>query len=273
MGIVYVVKEVTPAMAKKWLGLNENNYRAPKGSKIPNYARDMIAGRWRSDTGQHIKFTGTAQNPGRLIDGQNRLFAVVLAEIPVKMEIAYGVPEDAVPVLDTGAARTAADVLGNSGVKERMRASAIVRWICMWEAKAYTGKSRGLNPTHSEILERYYASPGIFNAATSRATDCQIRELGTGAPVGTAFALFAAIDVEEAHAFFDQFITGADLPNTSPVLVLRNRMIRYRAERMTRPEQLAFFIKAWNFYRAGETIQKLQLPNGDLTNFNFPQPK
>lgn len=273
MAIKYVVRKVTPALAKKWLGLNENNYRAPKGSKIPNYARDIKAKRWRCDTGQHIKFSGTEEDPKRLLDGQNRLFAVVLADVTVEMEIAFGVPEDAIPVLDTGAARTAADALGNAGVKERMRASSIVRWICMWEAEAFTGKSRNLNPTHTEIVERYQQDPGLFNAATSRATDVQVRELGTGAPVGTAFALFGQIDMEEAHAFFDQYITGANLPDKSPILVLRNRMVRYRVERLTRPEQLALFVKAWNFNRDDELITKLQLPDGGPNNFNFPQPK
>src|SRR4051812_45826471 len=93
---------VTPAKAVKWLGLNSPVNRSKKASKIGGYAADMQAGRWNSNTGETIKF----DTSGTLIDGQNRLEAVVLANVPVEFDVAYDVPSEAMIVIDSGAART-----------------------------------------------------------------------------------------------------------------------------------------------------------------------
>jgi len=46
------------------------------------------------------------------------------------------------------------------------------------------------------------------------------------------------------------------------------------AIRLTRPEQLALFIRAWNHFRDDNPVDRLQLVrSGDLDNSNFPQPK
>ncbi len=78
---------------------------------------------------------------------------------------------------------------------------------------------------------------------------------------------------ERAHQFFDQYISGANLPDRSAVLTLRNRMARIRLDRISRPEQLALFIRAWNAFREGKPLSQIIIAKGDLTNLNFPQPK
>ncbi|GIM88853.1 hypothetical protein [Paractinoplanes toevensis] len=266
----YETVQVTPRIAKQWLGKNVENNRLPKGSKIPAYARDMISGNWQGNTGETIKF----DPDGNLIDGQNRLRAVVMAGVPVTFDVAYDVPAQAMQVVDTGAARTASDVLRIAGVADRMRCSAIVRWAIMWDAKVFMGRGGTHLPTTSEVIDRYMAEPGLFDAASKRATDCQNRGLGAGAPAGLAYYLFASIDSEQTHQFFDQYISGANLPNRSAVLALRNKIARSRIDRITRAEQLALFIRAWNAFRDGKPVDRLQLvKSGDLTNLNFPQPK
>jgi hypothetical protein len=69
-------------------------------------------------------------------------------------------------------------------------------------------------------------------------------------------------------------ITGANLPELHPVLTLRNRLMRTKLDRITRAEQLALTIRAWNALRAGQTPRNLIISRtGELTNANFPQPK
>jgi hypothetical protein len=265
----YETVTVTPQVAKQWLGKNAENNRLPKASKIPSYARDMLAGNWQTDTGETIKF----DLAGNLIDGQNRLRAVIVAGVPVTFDVAYDVPQSAMQVVDSGAARTAGDVLRIAGVSDRMRSSAIIRWIIKWDAKVFTG-SGGMQPTTTEIIGRYMAEPDKFDAAASRSTDCQNRGLGTGSPAGVAHYLFSHLDYEQTHQFFDQYISGANLPDRSAVLALRNKIARARIDRITRAEQLALFIRAWNAFRDGKPVDRLQLVrSGELTNLNFPQPK
>lgn len=263
---------VTPTLAKRWLGLNAENNRLPKTSRIPGYARDMVSGNWNSDTGETIKFN----EDGVLIDGQNRLAAVVMAEVPVEFDVATGLPSGAMLVIDSGKPRTAADSLKIEGVSERPRVAAVVRWIIQWEAKNYTGGGgRGaLVPTHSEIMTRYQADTILFDSAVDRGSDCQRGNLSTGAVAGTAHFLFSRIDREMTHQFFDQFISGANLPNRSAVLALRNRLARARVDRLTRPEQLALFVRSWNNFRTGTPMDRMVITKaGDLTNANFPQPR
>lgn len=257
---------VTPAMARKWLDKNADNNRSPKMAKVASYARDMEEGNWQADTGETVKF----DEDGVLIDGQNRLHAVVESGVTVSMDVAYNVPNRAMRVLDTGSARTAADVLKIAGAADRMRCSAIVRWAIMWDAGGHMGHNTGsIRPTTTEIIERYVREAGAFNAASSRGTDCQRRGLATGGPAGVAHYLFSRIDREEARAFFDQYVGGANLPEKGPIVALRNRVLT----KLTRAEQLALLIRAWNFYRADELVDRLQISRGELTNANFPQPK
>jgi hypothetical protein len=113
----------------------------------------------------------------------------------------------------------------------------------------------------------------MFDAAAKRATDCQNRGIGTGAPAGVAHFLFSRIDSELAHQFFDQYVSLAGVPALSAVIALRNRMAKQRIDRLTRPEQLVLFIRAWNAWRKEQPTEALLLPKGGLSNENFPQPK
>jgi hypothetical protein len=262
--------EVTPSLARQWLDRNAENNRRPKKSRIPAMARDMVTGKWNSDSGETIKFDVN----GTLIDGQNRLHAVILAGVPIVFDLMEGLPTSAMSVLDTGAPRSAGDVMQIAGAVDRMRSAAIVRWSIMWDAKIYTGMGSALRPTNSEIIDRYSAERGAYNAAATRATDCQNRGIGVGAPVGVAFYLFYRISRDDTHAFFDQYVSGANLPDLSPVLALRNKMTKRRQDRLTRPEQLGYFIRAWNGWRKSEPMSRLVLVNdGKLSDANFPQPK
>jgi hypothetical protein len=271
MGISFKRQVVTPQMAKAWLKMNADNNRLPKQGRIPAYARDMRSGSWNSETGETIKFA----EDDTLIDGQNRLMAVILADVPVAFDVAYGLPADAMLVIDSGKPRSAGDALKIEGVSERPRVAAIVRWVIQWDGGNFLGSGGRtvLVPTNAEIVERYRKDAGYFDSASTRASDCQRRNLSAGAVAGTAHVLFSRIDLEQTHQFFDQFISGANLPDRSAVLALRNRLARARVDRLTRAEQLALFVRSWNNFRAGVSMDRMVIAKGDLTNANFPQPK
>jgi hypothetical protein len=256
-------KTVTPRMAKAWLAKNTEKNRKPKKGKIPMYARDMAAGKWQL-TGETIKF----DEKGQLIDGQNRLLAVVEADVPVEFHVAYDVSPEAFAVLDSGAARTAADSLHIT-----TSVAAIARWVIMWQHEDYMGGG-AYKPTTAQIGELYLAEEKLLDAASWRSIDCQRLGLGTGSPCGMAHYLFSRIDEEMTHAFFDQYVSGADLPGRSPVLALRNKIARTKVDRLSRPEQLALFIRAWNNYRTDTPMDRMMITkSGALSNANFPLPK
>lgn len=267
--VSYKRELISPRDAKRFLGVNAENNRLPKTGKIPQYARDMQTGRWNSDSGETLK----VDVDGRLIDGQNRMHAVILAGVPIEFDVAYDVPTEAMQIIDTGAARTASDALRIDGTPERTRVAGIVRWSILWDAKVFTGRGGTFNPTTTEIIERYRSEMILFNSAAQRAGDCQRLGLGTGGSAGTAHYLFSRITAEPTHQFFDQYISGANLPENCGPLALRNKMARRKIDRITRAEELALFVRAWNAWRDGKTLERMTIVRaGDLNNLNFPQP-
>ncbi|WP_321792804.1 hypothetical protein [Caballeronia sp. J97] len=101
---------VSPALAERWLGSNHGN-RFVKPRLVRYYAQQMKSGRWRLN-GECIKFA----TDGSMIDGQHRLNGVVQSGVTVEMEVRVGLDRDAALTVDTGAARTAADVMSMRGL-------------------------------------------------------------------------------------------------------------------------------------------------------------
>lgn len=259
---------VTPGDAKRFVAANAENNRNPKLGRIPGYARDMRAGRWRERTGETIKVAPD----GAFIDGRNRMQAVILADVPIVFDIAWNVPRDNMPIIDTGASRTLADALKIDGASDRMVGGSVVRWVISWDAGNYMATGSRVAPTISEMQERYRQDPDGFDAAAARGRDCSRQDLGVAGPTGTAYYLFNRIDPVAARTLFDGYVSGANLSGDSPILTLRNRMARIKRDRITRQEQLALMIRGWNAWRLGETPKSLIIVKGDLSNANFPQP-
>jgi hypothetical protein len=272
---------VTPTLARKWLGQNAENNRKPRPSRITQYARDMHNGRWQ-DTGESIKFDTT----GRLVDGQNRLHAVIEASEmkcstacahgpdgpPVMfLNVTYEVEPEAIFVMDTGAARTFGNALQFTGVHHTNNVAAVVRWAMLWDRGQLTATGEG--PTHAEMMEHYHADPDRFDTAAARGRDMLRAGLGAPGPFSVAFYLFHRIDAGQAHTFFDRLITGENVSKGHPALTLRNRLIRDKG-RLSRQMILALCIRGWNAFREDRLLPNIVAVNASkLTNQNFPRPR
>ena len=103
------IETITPEIAGLYLKRNENN-RRKKPAGIRRYAQDMAAGKWQLSP-QGISF----YESGKLADGQNRLEAVILANIPVDFYVTYDVPNEST-IQDRCIVRSSADILKMSGV-------------------------------------------------------------------------------------------------------------------------------------------------------------
>lgn len=264
---------ITPAFARELLGRNAENQRNIRPLKIDQYARDMAAGAWPI-TGDTIKIDKNK----RLIDGQHRLAALVQADTPVEMLIAWDVDPSVMPLLDIGAARKFSDVLKMDNVTHRTATAAIVRRVLMWESGNRMGSGGSVfpQPTHAELLMRHQKDVHGFDSAASRGDDVRVIRLGTAGTAGACFYLFSQLDCEAAHRFFDAFVSGANLAEGSPILALRNRMVRVgRDERLTPAEMQALYIRAWNAWREDRTLASVPITTGGrkLTNANYPIPK
>lgn len=240
---------LTPELAQEWLGRNTHN-RPLKTRKIEQYARDIEAGRWLL-TGESIKFA----TDGRLLDGQNRLHAVIKADKPIKVLVVRGLRPDAQNVMDTGVARTVGDALAMSGVSNAMRVAASARIAMAVEQKVPLGTSRFSN---SEVQAWVMDHIDICEAHTILGTDSRLVPLPPAVRVYCAWRLMQ-VDEPAASEFFSQLATGVGTSQGSPILALRRRLAgTYGAERrITQTEQVTSVFRAWNAWRQGRPLERV----------------
>lgn len=84
--ITATMEFITPRLAKEYLEKNTSNYRKLSHTTVWQYANDIENGRWQ-ENGEAIKF----DEEGTLVDGQHRLKAIVMANVPACMMVVRGV--------------------------------------------------------------------------------------------------------------------------------------------------------------------------------------
>ena len=141
------IVHVTPDTAQSWLSRNTSN-RNLKTTKIALYARDMAAGNWLL-TGEAIKFSAD----GTLLEGQNRLHAVVASGATVPMFVIRGLDPAVQGVMDTGAPRTGGDALTMRGINQAKDVAAAASTLLqyrrglLWHCMSQVPSAE--RPTHS----------------------------------------------------------------------------------------------------------------------------
>lgn len=106
-----VVKmSVTPTLATNWLENANTRNRPVSDAVVRRYARDMKAGNWQ------LSHQGIAFDPhGVLLDGQQRLWAVVEADVPVEMYVWLNISPETLLIIDGGRSRNMVDHLRLGG--------------------------------------------------------------------------------------------------------------------------------------------------------------
>jgi hypothetical protein len=269
---------VTPAIAAEWLHEDINKCNRPlKDLRVEADARDMKEGRWDEDLGDPIRFDWH----GKMRDGQHRLKSLVLAGVSLRFTVIRGLDPKSIKNVDVGAPRRFTDVLvmdGIAGDAKPRDLSAITRRAFLWSKGFRVGSGGKLpHPTHGELADFLEANPELRYAAI-RGRDINLskkEKLLPSAVAGFAYWACASVDYEQAENFFGKFMSGANLSDNSPVLVLRQRLASatHLKSRLRPAEYLALTFRAWNHYRADESAERLQITRGGLTDTNFPVPK
>lgn len=250
------VVTVSPEMAKRWLGQNTHNRRL-KPRAIAAYARDMVAGDWKL-TGEAIKF----DIHGRMLDGQNRCHAIILANVSVQMLVIRDLAPDTQDVMDTGVKRTHGDQLGLRGIANPVVAGSIAVHYNAYQAGVWTvaGEQRGApTMTHSEIASVIEAHPEIIDATKVAARVVKMLRLPTGV-IGTCWILFSRIEPEQANTFFDRIVNLETRGRGDPIATLIKSVQQDRGmHRLLRPaESFYYLIRTWNAWRQNDQLAFLR---------------
>lgn len=252
---------VTPNDAKGFLVANTGNYRNLSDHKVKKYAEDMRAGDWPL-TSNGIAFNGD----GRLIDGQHRLHACVLANVSFPTIILRYAPEGAEVATDTGMKRTFGHLLRSKEVKDANNVATLVRYVWAFDKGTLTHGGQAQMTSH-QGLEKYNTDPEGFYEANLQGRRLKTH-VGLRATAGAAaFYLTARKGGDasnDAYAFVDQMVEGTNLDPGSPVLALQ-KWTRSTLRRVHVPNttyQLAIVLKAMNAYREGVPVTMLAWKRG-----------
>ena len=247
-----ILMEITPETASLWLAESNTNNRNISQSSVKAYARDMTDGRWVISN-DNIVFS----KDGTLLNGQHRLCAIKKSGVTIKAFVMFGASPEWQDIMDSGVKRPASFALQLEGMKNTNRLSAAAR-IAL--ARSQGMPIVGGNFNNSEVQTFVRVNRDMADA---------IELVGKGAlraipclPRVTDYCcwLFYRIDPAAAHSFFASLASGANLAQDNPILVLRNRLAgEYgRSRRITVEEQISLVVRAWNFWRQGKTILRIQ---------------
>jgi len=270
--------KVNPNLAYKMLetqaidgDINNPYNRDLSDYKIKEYAKQMKSGVWKSN-GSTLVF-GTNR---RLLDGQHRLWGAIEAEVTVDFDITFAADPKTVDTIDTGNKRTLSDVIAMQqkdkyGMKPshvRPVSEAVKIIINHYEGNIYN-KSR--YQTNAGGYKFYEENKEAIDYSAS-----QICKPKIVASKAACIALHYILSTNKSKAslvdeFFSKFITGADLPERSPILTARNTFLAIKSNprtSLTTNYVIGALTRAWEYYVKGKPLSRISI-SGD----NLPKPK
>lgn len=240
---------ITPAIAEEWLGKNIGN-RHVRSPKVAMIARDILTGAF-AVTGESVKFDWN----GKLIDGQHRLQAIILADRAVTSLVVRGLDPRVQAVLDAGAKRTAADALRMRGAaSNNLIVAASIKQLLAWErGQLVSAVSNTPEVTHAEVMEWYAANADEIESSAAAAKQWSKSLHIWPGTLTSAFYLMSRVDPQDAHRFFSDMVNLSLPASADPRrdLIRRLREADDRNERMHQTRQLFYILQTWNAWRRG----------------------
>lgn len=246
---------ITPSRAKELLEANINNRRV-KDPVVSRYAQDILAGRWKQDTGEVIKISKS----GIILDGQHRLYAIVKANTPIFLHIAYGLDDSVSDVLDTGSIRNASDVFKLNHIPNDSGIPSMIQMYNLLKNNHFGSGQINNRLTNAQILEKYYQNETLWQEAFRKSSSwyMSFAKILSKSFIGGFYLLLKDIDPEQAEKFMTELCTGINISNDT-MLVLRNRFMQDKMsyKKINETIKTIFMIKAWNCFISGVELKRL----------------
>lgn len=240
---------ITPQLAMRMLEDNADN-RPVKPLLVNNAAADILAGRWRVN-GETI----IVSQEGFLNDGQNRLLAIIKANMAAMSFVVFGVERDSRVTVDSGKSRTLRDVFGMDGIANASRTSLIVSLHLAYTRGQYSIGSANTG-TRQEILAHYKQNKKMFDDSVRRIMGEDFARSAGEAPLACAYTILAARHPLMASEFYNLLFNGINLGDKHPVVMLRSRLLGTSTIRSRRWERMQIIFLYWNAWREGKQMRK-----------------
>jgi hypothetical protein len=275
-------ERIGPAQAEKYLEKNTRN-RKLSSLVVSKYADLMRKGEWHFD-GSPVRF----DTDGNVIDGQHRLWAVIESDTTQRFLVIDGLGKDTFATIDTGKSRSFGDILSidHPNLSSINQVAAATQMIYRWEqglrGKALAPSGRGMSGSvpYRLLMEFFDANKERIIEVTKLGQNMNKATRGMTASVYALLAwVFDDISKEDSEFFFDRLRDGIGLHDGHAVLALRNSLQRFVNQsgdtRKTLPHDtaIAFGIKAWNYFRAGDEVKLITYRPGGANPEAFPIPR
>ena len=242
------IRKVTPALAREWLASNEARQRKILALKLTHYVEQMKEGRWM-ENGESIIF----DKQEKLIDGQHRLRSIAMSGVTVDMVVVTDVDPNNFSSIDTGNTRTGKSIMEMYGNKNAALLAALLRLIAIyknshiWPGQQGSVTSRLVtNDQLTLTMEEEGDTQEICKIITKYTDSMKIM-----APSLLSFLcwLVGKRNRELAIKFISLIGSGENLPCTSPIMILRKKMIESKSNMTySTVAKWAFLAKTWNAF-------------------------
>lgn len=259
---------VTPAKAKKWLGLNTDNYRSMSKANVQNLRRAIELGLFQQGACGAISF----HEEGHLADGQHRLMAIVLANIGAWLTIRDGLTDGDVLALDSGKRRTAVNRIKQlDSFSKPSIVAPVSRFMLLGLTRGFQAAVSGRDGAGDAMQISFCIKEReALEFATATMTSRKARFDGNSSL--HFLRAIAALDyADQVDEFTELFVTGAGLPSRSPILALREEFIRARQMAQQDRQKSDFreffhplMFLAWNKWLEKKQAKKLRVPSKAL---------
>lgn len=235
--------DITPEIAREILSVCNYGNRRMNQFAVDGYARDMSANKWAVN-GDAIKFSKTH----RLLDGQQRLAAIVKSGKTVRTYVVTGVDEDVFWSYDGHRRRSCGTVMELAEVKNGNSVAAIAKLLF-----GYMRGFRGVDWTRPTVDELrgavdIFGEP-LIQEAIHAARGVPLKQITS---LSSLYVLGTKADERLAAATTKEFFQelGGTLPSMigHPSYTLRIKFQNVTTDKryFTGQEQLANCVKAWN---------------------------
>jgi hypothetical protein len=248
--------------------LKNNKNRRANVTRVAQYAKEMKEGGWFEASGETIKICQS----GEILDGQHRLLAISKANVSLNFLVCFDVKKEAMPFIDTGKPRNAADIFHIEKITNGNIIPSIIRLYYTISKGLINTNSSNVCITNSQTLDIYYNKRKFWDEASRKTLIwySKFAKILTPSTIGGFYSVFFHIDSEQAEEFFNQLCGGESITNLS-IVALRNRLIQEKTslKKARTSHNYALIIKTWNAFRTGVVIKSLKF---NPENEEFPKP-
>lgn len=269
--------KITPDIARVMMERNESEEwrnRHLSEHTAARIARSIKEDRWMY-TGEPIIFSKT----GRMLNGQHRLTACMMADKPIDALIVFDVDDAAFKYMDIGTKRSAAHIFDIEQIPNYTFAASVARIVYyylndeLWSGNAtYGGYS-----VDNDVLLEFYSMHTKIQESCRPAENVRKAGLLPTRWAGALHYLCAFKNPYRANEFFYQLATGIGIENEkSAIYTLRRRLSGDSRARKSDKEpehyRAAYVVQAWNAWSMGKTRKSYRWRSEQNEKDGRPEP-